>query len=69
MQKQQFNNLKIKYPIGSYIQLINMKDNLPVPPGTKGEILNIDDSGNLLVKWENNRTLRLIPEIDDFIII
>lgn len=69
MNKQNLNIIRNKYPIGAYVKLITMKDDFPVPVGSKGKIIEIDDSGNLRIKWENNSSLRLIPGIDDFIVL
>lgn len=53
---------------GRRITLIKMNDPDPVPAGTKGTIDYVDDLGQLHVKWDNGRTLAVVPEIDKYMI-
>ena len=58
---------KERYPRGTRIELIQMGDDPhPIAPGTKGTVVYVDDMGQIGVKWDNGRTLSLIPEEDDF---
>lgn len=62
--------IKEMYPIGTRIELVCMNDPYaPVPSGTKGTVEFVDDMGQIAMKWDNGRTLALIPEIDEFKII
>ena len=59
-----------RYPAGTHIHLNHMDDPYaPIPPGTIGSVDYIDDAGNIHMKWDNGRTLSLIPGEDDFTII
>ena len=59
--------LKRKYPSGTKIMLDLMgKDPRPVPPGTKGIVLFVDDIGTVHCAFENGRQLGLIPGEDFF---
>ena len=60
---------KEKYPVGTRIELISMADDYSVAPGTKGTVAHVDDMGTIHMKWDNGRTLGLIPGEDDFIVI
>lgn len=67
LTKQQVDQIKEMYPIGTTIRLIYMRDNIhPVESGMEGEIVGVDDQGQLSVKWENGRNLALVPSVDDF---
>lgn len=62
--------IKAMYPEGTRIELINMDDPYaPVPAGTKGTVEFVDDMGQIAMRWDNSRTLALIPEVDEFKII
>lgn len=63
-------SIKKKYPAGTRIRLINMNDPWhPVEPGTEGTVKLVDDIGQLHMKWDNGRTLALVPGQDEFEII
>ena len=57
---------KEMYPTGTRIELIYMEDTQAVPSGTKGTVACVDDMGTIHMKWDNGRTLGIIPEVDDF---
>lgn len=58
--------IKQSYPPGSRIQLICMDDRWAVPPGTRGTVSLVDDAGQIHLKWDNGRTLALVPQLDQF---
>lgn len=68
--KKYIEQLRKKYPVGTKIQLISMRDEkYPVLPGTVGEVTHIDDIGSIQMKWQNGSSLALIPEIDSFKVV
>ena len=68
--KKYIEQLRKKYPVGTKIQLISMRDEkYPVLPGTVGEVTHIDDLGSVHVKWQNGSSLALIPEVDSFRVV
>ena len=58
-----------KYPAGTRIRLTRMLDDDPVPEGTCGSVMFVDDAGNIHMKWDNGRGLALIEGVDWFEII
>ena len=58
---------KDMYPKGTRIELIEMNDDLcPVLSGTKGTVECVDDVGQIHMRWDNGRTLALVPGEDSF---
>jgi len=56
--------------VGKRIRLIQMGDDPnPVEPGTEGTIDHVDSIGQLHVKWDNGRSLAIVPEEDQYEII
>ena len=55
---------------GKRVRLVRMVDDPnPVEPGTEGTIEFVDGIGQLHVKWDNGRSLALIPEVDKYAIL
>ena len=62
--------MKRNYPVGTRIELINMTDPYAtVPPGTRGTVSYVDDIGQIGMKWDNGRTLGIVPGEDQFKVI
>lgn len=56
--------LKKQYPEGTRIRLLHMNDPHAVPQGTLGTVYDIDDTGSLLVHWDNGQGLNVLYGID-----
>lgn len=54
---------------GKRIELIHMNDPHPIMSGSRGTIDHVDDLGQIHVKWDNGRTLALIPGEDQYKIL
>ena len=66
----QIEEIKRKYPHGTQIVLNRMGDDPhPIPPGTKGAVLFVDDIGTVHCRFENGRRLGLVPGEDSFSIV
>lgn len=71
----QYNADKVKflrdqYPSGTRIRLGQMNDPYaPVPSGTMGTVDCVDDACGIHMKWDNGRSLALIPGEDVFSIV
>jgi hypothetical protein len=56
--------------VGKRIRLIKMiADPHPITPGTEGECWEVDGMGQLMMNWDNDRTLNLLPGVDQFQVI
>lgn len=55
------------YPPGTRLYLSYMSDKYaPVPPGTRGTVEYVDDMDNIHMRWDNNRSLAIVPDEDVF---
>ncbi len=63
--------IKEKYPVGTIIELTaDMDDSFsPILKGTQGEVIAVDDMGTLHMKWDNSRSLGVVPYEDAFKVI
>ena len=65
-EENKLNMIKKLYPKGTKIKLINMKDDYPIPFGTKGTVDFIDDAGQIHVNWNNGSSLALMIQVLNF---
>ena len=49
-----------KYPAGTRVELVRMDDPQAPPAGTKGTVIGVDDTGSLLMNWDNGSGLNVI---------
>ena len=70
MDRKMVNFIKEQYPPGTRIRLNAMDDPYaPILPSTEGEVDFVDDAGQLHMKWDNGRTLPLVPGEDSFTVL
>ena len=67
--KEDIKAIKEKYVTGTKIRLIKMYDLQAVQPDTIGTVANVDDAGQIHMKWENGSSLALNVGVDKFEII
>lgn len=58
--------LRQRYPMGTRLCLDHMEGEPQMPVGLKGEVVCVDDIGQIHVKWENGSFLALNREVDQF---
>ena len=56
--------LRSRYPAGTRVELLQMDDVQAPPIGTKGTVTGVDDTGSLMVNWDNGSGLNVIYGID-----
>lgn len=64
--RQEVERLKERYPKGTRIRLVEMRDPQAVEAGMTGTVEAVDDAGSIHMKWDNGRGLALIPGEDSF---
>ena len=62
--KERLEQLRSADPAGTRIVLLQMDDAQAPPNGTKGTVVGVDDTGSLLVHWDNGSTLNVLYGID-----
>ena len=67
MTQKQVEMLRNQYLPGTRICCDGMPDDpRPIESGTLGTVVGVDDAGQIMMKWDNGRTLSLIPGVDSF---
>ena len=52
--------IRSQYPKGTRVELIQMDDVQAPPVGTLGTVLGVDDTGSLLMRWDNGSGLNVV---------
>ena len=58
--RQTVENLRKQYPAGTRVELVQMDDVQAPPAGTRGTVTGVDDTGSLMVAWDNGSGLNVI---------
>ena len=64
IRPEQLKRLRETYPAGTRVELIQMGDAQAPPTGTCGTVIGVDDTGSLLVNWDNRSGLNVIWGVD-----
>ena len=57
--------IRKQYPEGTKVELISMNDPYrDMPPGLKGAVKSVDDTGTVFVRWENGSGLGVVYRED-----
>jgi hypothetical protein len=52
--------IRREFPVGTRVELVKMDDPQAPPAGTIGEVLGVDDTGSLLMRWSNGSGLNVV---------
>jgi len=58
--RQQVERVRKQYPAGTRVSLVQMDDAQAPPVGTAGTVTGVDDTGSILVDWDNGSGLNVI---------
>ena len=58
--RETVERIRREYPAGTLVELIRMDDVQAPPVGTEGTVLWVDDTGSLIMKWDNGSGLNVI---------
>ena len=56
--------MKKRYPKGTRVKLIEMDDVQAPPIGTAGTVIGVDDTGSIMVHWDNCSSLSVVYGVD-----
>lgn len=62
--KEQVARQRHLYPAGTRVELIQMDDAQAPPVGTHGTVIGVDDTGSIMVNWDNGSGLNIIYGVD-----
>lgn len=62
--KEQVSRQRRLYPAGTRVELIQMDDAQAPPSGTRGTVIGVDDTGSIMVNWDNGSGLNIIYGVD-----
>ena len=58
--KEIVEQLRVQYPKGTRVELVKMDDEQAPPIGTRGTVLGVDDTGSLIMLWDNGSGLNVV---------
>lgn len=59
--KEELETLRKEYPRGCRVELVKMDDPYrEMPPGLRGTVEGVDDSGSIHVHWDNGSSLAVV---------
>lgn len=58
--KETVERIRRQYPVGTRVELVKMDDTQAPAPGTKGTVEGVDDTGSLLMHWDNGSGLNVV---------
>lgn len=58
--KEIVERIRREYPAGTRVELVQMDDAQAPSVGTKGTVKGVDDTGSLLMRWDNGSGLNVV---------
>lgn len=58
--RETVEHVRRDYPAGTRVELLRMDDVQAPPIGTQGTVLGVDDTGSLLMRWDNGSRLNVV---------
>ena len=56
--------IRSQYPAGTRVELVQMDDAQAPPVGTLGTVWGVDDTGSIMVHWDNGSGLNVVYGVD-----
>lgn len=58
--RETVERVRRQYPSGTRVELVRMDDLQAPPAGTLGTVLGVDDTGSLIMRWDNGSGLNVV---------
>ena len=58
--RETVERVRREYPAGTLVELVKMDDGFAPPVGTVGEVLAVDDTASLIMRWSNGSGLNVV---------
>ena len=58
--KEIVEKVRRDYPVGCRVELVRMDDVQAPPIGTRGTVRGVDDTGSIMVAWDNGSGLHVV---------
>ena len=58
--KETVERVRLRYPTGCRVELVQMDDPQAPPSGTYGTVLGVDDIGSVMVRWDTGSGLNVV---------
>ena len=68
-RRETVEQLRQEYPVGTRVELLRMDDPQAPPIGTCGTVIGVDDTGSVMVRWDNGSGLHVVYGEDEIRIL
>ena len=58
--RETVERVRREYSAGTIVELVKMDDPQTPPAGTLGEVLGVDDTASLIMRWQNGSGLNVV---------
>ena len=62
--KEVVEHIRSQYPAGTRVELVQMDDAQAPPVGMLGTVWGVDDTGSIMVHWDNGSGLNVVYGVD-----
>ena len=64
-RREKVERIRREFPVGCRVELLRMDDPQAPPIGTKGTVRGVDDTGSVMVRWDNGSGLHVVYGEDE----
>ena len=64
-RRETVKRIRREYPAGCRVELLRMDDPQAPPIGTLGTVIGVDDTGSVMVRWDNGSGLHVVYGEDE----